>query len=67
MTQQQVAALIALRRGGEPGRRLIILIGSVMVSVADGLDVTEQDRSDILRGARVLIDRREALAGNAAA
>jgi hypothetical protein len=29
---QQVAALIALRRGGEPGRRLAVLIGGVMAS-----------------------------------
>jgi hypothetical protein len=35
MTPQHLAALIALRRGGEPGRRLGVLIGSVMASVAE--------------------------------
>lgn len=30
MTTQQVAALIVLRRGGAPGRRFAVLIGSVM-------------------------------------
>ena len=67
MTQQQMAALIALRRGGEPGRRLVVLIGSVMASAADRADVTEQERSDILQGTRALIDNRDALAGNKAA
>jgi DNA-binding transcriptional MerR regulator len=67
MTPQQVASLIALRRGGDPGRRLAVLIGSVMASAADGADVTEQERSDILRGARALVDHRDALAGKAAA
>ena len=43
MTPQQVAALIALRRGGESGRRLAVLIGSVMASVADGADVSERE------------------------
>jgi DNA-binding transcriptional MerR regulator len=67
MTPQQVASLIALRRGGDPGRRLAVLIGSVMASAADGADVTDQERSDILRGARALVDHRDALAGKAAA
>jgi DNA-binding transcriptional MerR regulator len=67
MTPQQVASLIALRRGGDPGRRLAVLIGSVMASAADGADVTEQERSDILRGARALVDHRDALVGKAAA
>ncbi|HEV3072370.1 MAG TPA: MerR family transcriptional regulator [Solirubrobacteraceae bacterium] len=67
MTPQQLASLIALRRGGDPGRRLAVLIGSVMASAADRADVTEQERSDILQGARALVDHRDALAGKAAA
>jgi DNA-binding transcriptional MerR regulator len=67
MTPQQVAALIALRRGGQAGRRLVVMIGSVMASVADSADVSERERSDILQGARSLVDHREAFAGNAAA
>jgi len=67
MTPQQIAALIALRRGGQSGRRLAVLIGSVMASVADSSDVTEQERRDILQGARSLVDYREAFAGKAAA
>ncbi|MGH2853631.1 MAG: MerR family DNA-binding transcriptional regulator [Solirubrobacteraceae bacterium] len=67
MTPQQMASLIALRRGGDPGRRLVVLIGSVMASAADRADVSEQERSDILQGARALIDNRNALAGKAAA
>jgi hypothetical protein len=63
MTSQQLAALIALRRGGEPGRRLVVLIGSVMASVADGPNVSDQERSDILKGAQSLVDHRDALAG----
>jgi MerR HTH family regulatory protein len=35
MTPQHVTALIALRRGGDSGRRLVVLIGSVMASVAE--------------------------------
>jgi DNA-binding transcriptional MerR regulator len=67
MTQQQVAALIALRRGGDPGRRLVVLIGSVMASVADGADMSEEERNDILLGTRALVDNRDALAGKKAA
>jgi DNA-binding transcriptional MerR regulator len=67
MTPQQVASLIALRRGGDSGRRLTVMIGSVMASAADRADVTEQERSDILQGTRALIDNRDALAGNKAA
>jgi DNA-binding transcriptional MerR regulator len=67
MTPQQVAALIALRRGGHSGQRLAVLIGSVMASVADSADVSEQERSDILQGARSLVDHREAFARKAAA
>jgi len=67
MTPQLLAALIALRRGGDPGRRLVVLIGSVMASVANGSDVSEQERGDFLQGARALIDHRDALAGKTAA
>ncbi len=67
MTAQQVASLIALRRGGDPARRLAVLIGSVMASAAEHADVTEQERSDILQGARALVDHRGVLAGKAAA
>jgi DNA-binding transcriptional MerR regulator len=66
MTPQQMASLIALRRGGDPGRRLVVLIGSVMASAADRADVSEQERSDILQGARALVDHRDALTGKAA-
>jgi hypothetical protein len=38
-----------------------------MASAADRADVTEQERSDILQGARALVDHRDALAGKAAA
>ena len=62
MTPQQLAALIALRRGGEPGRRLVVLIGSVMANVADRANLSELERSDIVHGARALINHREALA-----
>jgi hypothetical protein len=61
MSPQQIAALIALRRGGDPGRRLVVLIGSVMASAADRADVSEQERRDILQGTRSLVDHREAL------
>jgi MerR HTH family regulatory protein len=67
MTTQQVATLIALRRGGDPGRRLVVMIGSVMASVAGGANVSEKERDDILRGTKVLVDNRGALAGNTAA
>ncbi len=67
MTTQQVATLIALRRGGDPGRRLVVMIGSVMASVAGGANVSEKERDDILRGTRALVDNRDALTGEAAA
>jgi MerR HTH family regulatory protein len=51
MTSQQLAALIALRRGGDPARRLAVMIGSVMASVADDASVCEAERAHILRGA----------------
>jgi hypothetical protein len=35
MTPQQLGTLITLRRGGDSGRRLVVLIGSVMASVAE--------------------------------
>jgi hypothetical protein len=56
MTSQQLATLIALRRGGDPGRRLAVMIGSVMASVADGAGVSEDERESILIGARALAD-----------
>jgi hypothetical protein len=62
MTPQQLAALIALRRGGEPGRRLAVLIGSVVADVAERAGLSERERSDVVHGARALIDHREALA-----
>lgn len=40
-----------------------MLIGSVMANVADSADMSEQERSDILQGARSLVDHREAFAG----
>jgi hypothetical protein len=44
-----------------------VLIGSVMASVADSADMSEQERSDILQGARSLVDHREAFTGEAVA
>jgi hypothetical protein len=35
-TPQQLAALIALRRGGDTGRRMAVLVGSVMAGIAGG-------------------------------
>jgi DNA-binding transcriptional MerR regulator len=67
MTTQQVATLIALRRGGDPGRRLVVMIGSVMASVAGDAELNEKERDDILRGTKALVDNRDALAGNSAA
>ncbi len=64
---QQVASLIALRRGGDSGRRLVVLLGSVVASAADRADVSEQERSDIVQGARAIVDHRGALTGNKAA
>jgi hypothetical protein len=43
------------------------LIGSVMASVAERAEVSERERTDILRSAKSLVDRRDALAGEAAA
>jgi MerR HTH family regulatory protein len=56
MTSQQLATLIALRRGGDPGRRLAVMIGSVMATVADDAGVGEAERESILVGARALAD-----------
>jgi hypothetical protein len=67
MTPQQLATLIALRRGGDSGRRLVVLIGSVMASVAERAEVSERERGDILRSAKSLVEQRDALAGKAAA
>ncbi len=44
MAPQQVAALIVLRRGGVPGRRLVGLIASVMASVAGSATVDADPR-----------------------
>jgi hypothetical protein len=38
-----------------------------VASVADHAGVSEQERRDILRSARSLVDHRDALAGDAAA
>jgi DNA-binding transcriptional MerR regulator len=67
MTPQQLATLIALRRGGDSGRRLVVMIGSVVASVAERAEVSERERGDILRSAKSLVDQRDALAGKAAA
>jgi MerR HTH family regulatory protein len=56
MTSQQLAALIVLRRGGDTGRRLAVMIGSVMASVAGDAGVSDVERESILRGARALAD-----------
>jgi hypothetical protein len=64
---QQIASLIALRRGGDPGRRLAVLIAGVMADAADRGDIAERERGFILQGARALVDHRDAPAGKAAA
>jgi hypothetical protein len=46
---------------------LVVLIGSVMASVAGDAGMSDKERSDILQGARSLVDYREAFAGKAAA
>jgi hypothetical protein len=56
MSSQQLAALIVLRRGGDPGRRLAVMIGSVMASLANDSRVGEAERESILVGARTLTD-----------
>lgn len=63
MPPQQVASLTALRHGGDPSRRLAVLIGSVIASVADTAEISERARNDILQGARSLMDHRETFAG----
>jgi MerR HTH family regulatory protein len=63
MPPQQVAFLTTLRHGGEPSRRLAVLIGSVIASVAESAEMSERARSEILQGARSLMDQREAFAG----
>lgn len=65
MTPPQLAALIALRRGGDAGRRMAVLIGSVMASVAVGAGVGETERAEMLRGARALSENRDVLTGAA--
>jgi hypothetical protein len=62
MSPQQVAALIALRHGGDPGRRLWVLIGSVTASLADTVGMGEPERDSLRKGAQVLVDHRHALA-----
>lgn len=54
MTSQQLATLIALRRGGDSGRRLAVMIGSVMASAADDAGVGDAERQSIPAGARAL-------------
>jgi hypothetical protein len=54
MSSQQLATLIALRRGGDSGRRLAVMIGSVIASAADEAGVGEAERESILAGARAL-------------
>jgi len=49
MTSQQLAALIVLRRGGDPGRRLAVMIGSVMAGVADDAGVGTAEREGARR------------------
>ncbi len=67
MTTQQVATLIALRRGGDSGRRLVVMIGSVMAGVAGDAELNDKEREDVLRGTKALLDNRDALAGCTAA
>jgi DNA-binding transcriptional MerR regulator len=62
MSPQQVAALIALRHGGDRSRRLWVLIGSVTASLADTDGVGESDRTSIRQGAQALVDHRGVLA-----
>jgi DNA-binding transcriptional MerR regulator len=64
MPPQQVASLTALRHGGELSRRLAVLIGSVMASLADSAEMSERARSEILQGARSLMEHREVFAGS---
>jgi hypothetical protein len=54
MTSQQLATLIALRRGGDPGRRLAVMIGSVMAGVASDAGASEGEREKILCGMKAL-------------
>jgi hypothetical protein len=46
LTSQQLATLITLRRGGDPARRLAVMIGSVMASGADNGGVGEAERAE---------------------
>lgn len=64
MTPQQLASLITLRQGGQSGRRLTVLIGSVLASLAESADIGEPQRTELLEGARTLVDHREVFAGN---
>lgn len=67
MPPQQVASLIAVRMGGDSGRRLVVMFGSVLASAVDRAGVSEPARSDILQGARALVDHRRGFAGKTAA
>jgi excisionase family DNA binding protein len=60
MPPQQVAFLTALRHGGEPSRRLAVLVGSVIASAAESAEITQRARDEILQGARSLMDHRSA-------
>ena len=67
MTTQQVATLIALRWGGDSGRRIVVMIGSVMAGVAGDAALNDKERADVLRGTKALVDNRNVLAGRNAA
>jgi len=60
MSSQQIATLIALRRGGDPGRRIAVMIGSVMSSVAHDSGVGEAQRENMLAAARALAENTAA-------
>ena len=62
ISPQLVGALIALRHGGDHGRRLWALIGGVAASLADTSDIDRSERSSIRDGARALVEHRGVLA-----
>lgn len=62
MSTQQVAALIALRRGGPHSRQLMVLIASILASAVNEARTAEPERSGFLEGTRKIIDHRGALA-----
>jgi DNA-binding transcriptional MerR regulator len=59
---QQVATLIALRKGGEHGRRLWTLIGGIAASLADVGSVEGSERDRIRQWAQALVAHRDVLA-----